>query len=194
MVIKSYFLSRHLHRPCVIHDLSTICVPQLCLNMVIVVVNHVFKHVTRRNNTVITSTGTLNNNTPLSIRIINRFLSAWPCSPNAGISLSPLIFLFHLEFFQQSPKHHATNPLWSALIPNKQQKQKLHSFGNTLDFDRKLLSLPFKLTKASYKVYTNTVLRTNNPETIRSYFRKQRFSSEGKCDQTGRKLRNFRSP
>lgn len=85
--------------------------------MAIVVVNHVFKHVTRRNNIVITSTGTLNNNTPLSIRI-NRLLSTWPCSSNAGISPSPLISLFHLEFFQQLPKHHTINPLWSALTPS----------------------------------------------------------------------------
>lgn len=113
MVITSYFLSRHLHRPCVIHDLSTIHVPQLCLNMVIVVVNHVLKHVTRRNHIVITSTGTLNNNTPLSTSIINKFLSAWSCSPNTGISPSPLIPLFHLELFQQSLKDHIIGSLWS---------------------------------------------------------------------------------
>lgn len=133
MVITSYFLPRHLHRPCLIRDLSTICVPQLCLNMVIVVVNHVLKHVTRRNHTVITSTGTLNNNTPLSTSIINKFLSAWSRSPNTGIYPSPLISLSHLELFQQSLKATLLGLCGLRIIPSSNKKKILKKKKSSLN-------------------------------------------------------------
>lgn len=164
MVITSYFLSRHLHRPCVIHDLSTIHVPQLCLSMVIVVVNHMLKHITKRNHIVITSTGTLNNNTPLSTSITNKFLSAWSWSTNTGISPLP------------SPPSSISNTIWSLWCENytqlklKKQNQKpakqtnkntrhQYSLGkNTLNFVRELHSLSFKLRKHCNKIYTNIIL------------------------------------
>lgn len=198
MVIRSYFLSRHLHRPCVIHDLSTIHVPQLWLNMVIVVVNHVLKHVTGRNQIVITSTGTLNKNTPLSTSIINKLLSARSCSPNTGFP-SPLISLFHRELFQQSLKDHIFWSSWSEnyipprfkISPTKPQ----HLLGkNTMDFARTLHSLSFNLRKRSDNVYMNIIFSTkDNPETGGRYFRKQGLSSERQCRLTGWKRRNFRN-
>lgn len=199
MVITSYFLSRHLHRPCVTRDLSTIHVPQLWLNMVIVVVNHVLKHVTGRNHIVITTTGTLNKNTPLSTSIINKLLSARSCSPNTGIS--PLLpspsstcnsFNSHLRtifFWSSWSENYIPLRFKTSLIKPQHLLKK-----NTLDFARTLRSLSFKLRKHSDNVYTNIIfLPKDNAETGGRHFRKQGLSSERKCRLIGWKWRNFRN-